>query len=106
MSIVRAVFVVKSSPNYAQPWQMRVQRSAVGSAFVVSTVHRQLITNAHVVSGQNTIHVRRPGDPRKWKASLLCEGKACDLALLTVGMFRTPENFANPLSHLACLCAI
>lgn len=36
------------------------------------------------VSNQTTIHVRRPGNPKKWRAKVLCEGKICDLALLTV----------------------
>lgn len=30
------------------------------------------------------MHVRRPGNPKKWRAHVLCEGKICDLALLTV----------------------
>lgn len=81
----RAVFVKRSNPNYAQPWQTQVQRSAVGSAFVVDVQKRHILTNAHVVAHHITIHVRRPGHPKKWKASLLCEGKSCDLALLTVG---------------------
>jgi hypothetical protein len=79
------VFVKRSNPNYAQPWQTQVQRSAVGSAFVVDVEKRHILTNAHVVAHNITIHVRRPGHAKKWKASLLCEGKSCDLALLTVG---------------------
>ena len=80
-----AVFVKRSNPNYAQPWQTQVQRSSVGSAFVVDVENRHILTNAHVVAHHITIHVRRPGHAKKWKASLLCEGKSCDLALLTVG---------------------
>lgn len=86
-SILRSVvkvFVTRSSPNYAQPWQTKVQRSAVGSAFVVNAEERHLLTNAHVIAHNITIHVRRPGHPKKWKALALCEGRACDLALLTV----------------------
>jgi hypothetical protein len=84
-----AVFVKRSLPNYAQPWQTQQQRSAVGSAFVIDTENRYILTNCHVVAHHITIHVRRPGHPKKWKASQLCEGKACDLALMTVGSFRT-----------------
>eukprot|EP00891_Asterochloris_glomerata_P000822 jgi/Astpho2/822/e_gw1.00016.51.1_t len=80
----RAVFVVRTDFNFAQPWQMRPQRSASGSAFVMDARKRHIMTNAHVVSNQTTIHVRRPGNPKKWRAKVLCEGKICDLALLTV----------------------
>lgn len=44
-----AVFVVKVDPNYAQPWQKCPQRSSSGSAFVLDTERRIIITNAHVV---------------------------------------------------------
>lgn len=36
------------------------------------------------VTNATTIQVRRPGNPRKWRARILCEGRLCDLALLTV----------------------
>lgn len=36
------------------------------------------------ISNSTTVHVRRPGNPKKWRARLLCEGIICDLALLTV----------------------
>lgn len=36
------------------------------------------------VSNQTTVHVRRPGNPKKWRAKVLCEGKVADLALVTV----------------------
>lgn len=38
-----------ADPNYAQPWQMRPQRSSSGSAFIVDTKRRHIMTNAHVV---------------------------------------------------------
>lgn len=44
------VFVVKVDPSYAQPWQKLPQRSSSGSAFVLDTERRLIITNAHVVS--------------------------------------------------------
>lgn len=36
------------------------------------------------ISNATTVHVRRPGNPKKWRARVLCEGIICDLALLTV----------------------
>lgn len=45
------------------------------------------------VSNETTVHVRRPGNPKKWRAKVLCEGKIADLALVTVedGQFWTDE---------------
>ena len=36
------------------------------------------------VSNATTVYVRRPGNPKKWRARVACEGRICDLALLTV----------------------
>ena len=36
------------------------------------------------IMNATTVHVRRPGNPKKWRARVLCEGIICDLALLTV----------------------
>ena len=44
-----AVFVVQTLPNYAQPWQMRPQRSSAGSAFILDIERKEIMTNAHVV---------------------------------------------------------
>ena len=41
--------LIVADPNYAQPWQMRPQRSSSGSAFIVDTKRRHIMTNAHVV---------------------------------------------------------
>lgn len=94
---VLKVFVVQTVPNYAQPWQMRPQRSCTGSAFVIDTQKRHIMTNAHVVSNATTVHVRRPGKSQKWRARVLCEGRICDLALLTVD---APEFWSGNLMSL------
>ena len=44
---------------------------------------RQTVLSCQVTNA-TTIQVRRPGNPRKWRARILCEGRLCDLALLTV----------------------
>jgi len=36
------------------------------------------------IKDATTGHVRRPGNPKKWRARVLCEGIICHLALLTV----------------------
>ncbi|KAG2425827.1 hypothetical protein HXX76_013452 [Chlamydomonas incerta] len=84
LSSVLKVFVSKVDPNYAQPWQMCPQRTSTGSAFVLDTKKRQILTNSHVVANATAVYVRRPGAARKFKAELVCDGKVCDLALLTV----------------------
>lgn len=81
---VLKVFVMRTDPHYAAPWQMRQQRSSTGSAFIINTLEKLILTNSHVTNNATTIHVRRPGNPKKWKARLLCDGKVADLALLTV----------------------
>lgn len=47
--LVPAVFVTKVDPNYAQPWQMCIQRASTGSAFVTDSKRRLILTNSHVV---------------------------------------------------------
>ena len=49
------------------------------------------------VSNATTVHVRKPGNSRKWRAHVLCEGKICDLALLSVS---SSEFWADDLMPL------
>mmetsp|Transcript_7139 Transcript_7139/g.26259 ORF Transcript_7139/g.26259 Transcript_7139/m.26259 type:complete len:550 (+) Transcript_7139:192-1841(+) len=86
MRSVLKVFVVKAEPNFAQPWQVRPQRNSTGSGFVTldHAGDRCIITNAHVVLYASMIHVRRPGNAKKFFASIRCLSQACDLAVLTV----------------------
>jgi len=97
---VLKVFVVKCDPHYAQPWQMRPQRSSSGSAFVICKETRQILTNAHVITNATTVHVRRPGNPKKWRARVLCNGRMCDLALLTVDEPGFWEEDMQPLKFV------
>ena len=54
--------------------------------FKLLTLQKQLqqISECPQVSNETTVHVRRPGNPKKWRAKVLCEGKIADLALVTV----------------------
>mmetsp|Transcript_34326 Transcript_34326/g.86516 ORF Transcript_34326/g.86516 Transcript_34326/m.86516 type:complete len:426 (+) Transcript_34326:161-1438(+) len=97
---VLKVFVMKCDPNYAQPWQMRPQRSSSGSAFVICNKTRRIMTNSHVISNATTVHVRRPGNPKKWKARVACDGRICDLALLTVDDDGFWEDDLQPLQFV------
>lgn len=72
------------------------------------------LPHAVQVSNETTVHVRRPGNPKKWRAKVLCEGKIADLALVTVedDLFWTDElldlQFVDvpelqvTLAHLPC----
>ncbi|EFJ52700.1 trypsin family [Volvox carteri f. nagariensis] len=76
LSSVLKVFVSRVDPNYAQPWQMCPQRTGTGSAFVLDTGKRTILTNSHVVSNATAVYVRRPGAAKKFKAEVVCEGKS------------------------------
>ena len=144
-----AVFVTKVDPSYAQPWQKLPQRSSSGSAFVLDSGRRLLITNAHVVrpgprgllaAGERTclcphhcagshgpsaqaharhgskhlafaavpcpdrpprqvanavtVYVRRPGDPRKTKATVACMARQVRAA---------PQPAAQALRRSSCV---
>ncbi len=88
-SIVK-VFSVYSNPNYYQPWQNYQQSSGTGSGSIVAG--NRILTNAHLVSNQTFLMVRKQGDPKKYIARLLVAGHQCDLALLTVD---DPEFFKD-----------
>lgn len=79
---VLKLFVVSAEPNFAQPWQVRPQRSSTGSAFVLDG--RRIVTNAHVVASAKTVYARRSGVPKKFPCRVLCCGHTVDLALLAV----------------------
>jgi hypothetical protein len=49
------------------------------------------------IMNATTVHVRRPGNPKKWRARVLCQGIICDLALLTVD---EPEFWSEDLMSL------
>jgi S1-C subfamily serine protease len=84
------VYTVSQRPDYYNPWSMSAIASSTGSAAIISG-HR-VLTNAHVVSNQRLIEVRRNGDPRKFVAQLQSISHEADLALLTVA---DPAFFAD-----------
>lgn len=80
-SVVK-VFCTSTSPNYAQPWQMKRQSSSTSSGFVVSG--RRIIGNAHGVTNASSIRVRKHGDAKKYPANIEFISHESDLAILTV----------------------
>jgi S1-C subfamily serine protease len=76
------IYTVFNRPNYHEPWQMTGQQTFHGSGCIISG--NRILTNAHVVSNQTFIRVRRAGEARRYTARVHKVGHECDLALLTV----------------------
>lgn len=80
-SVVK-IFVVSSTPNYYQPWQMQHQKHSSSSGFMIDGNY--ILCNAHGVVHARSVLVRKHGDFRKYNANILKIDHECDLALLQV----------------------
>src|SRR3989338_8802969 len=76
------VFVTTNDVDYYRPWQSKGSQSSTGSGAVISG--NRILTNAHVVSQNTFIQVRKESDPQKYTARVEAIGHDCDLALLKV----------------------
>lgn len=76
------IYTVSSNFNYYNPWQMRSQNSSTGSGSVISG--ERILTNAHVVSDQTFIQVRKSGEAKKYIARVEWVSHDSDLAILKV----------------------
>ncbi|MBI2070783.1 MAG: trypsin-like peptidase domain-containing protein [Elusimicrobia bacterium] len=76
------IFTVIKRPNYYQPWEMGYQYNSGGSGFIVKG--RRILTNAHVVSDQVYIQVKKAGDTKKYTAHVEHVAHDCEVAMLTV----------------------
>ena len=76
------IYTYHSMPDYQAPWSMRGTFPTTASGCVIKG--KRILTNAHVVSDQAFLLVRRYGDPRRYTARVLSVSHAADLALLTV----------------------
>ncbi|MHC1763188.1 MAG: trypsin-like peptidase domain-containing protein [Verrucomicrobiia bacterium] len=84
-------------PVWDAPWRTEPVRRAGGSGFVIQTGRgKRIMTNAHVVSWDREILVRRYQDPRPYVATVEFAGYDCDLALLAV----EDERFFDGLEPL------
>lgn len=68
--------------DYYIPWSTEALRESSGSGCVVDG--NMILTNAHVVSNQTYLQVRKEGDPRKYQAFVVAVSHDADLALITV----------------------
>ena len=60
------IFAACRKPDYYQPWQTGWQYRTGGSGCIIAG--RRILTNAHIVSDQEYLQVRKAGDPRKYSA--------------------------------------
>jgi len=82
LSSVVKVFCTSASPNWYVPWQIQPQVSGTSSGFIIEG--KRIICNAHGITDQVLIRVRKHGDATKYPAKLIATGHDCDLALLSV----------------------
>ena len=80
-SVVK-IFTTLQKPMYLQPWQMQPQESITGSGAIIEG--GRILTNAHVVSDQLYVQVRKAGDPAKYTARVEFVGHDAELAVLRV----------------------
>ncbi|MAS93392.1 MAG: serine protease [Verrucomicrobiales bacterium] len=78
-AIVR-VEVDTKQPNYKVPWNIGGMSSGNGTGFLVGK--NQFLTNAHVVSNNRLIYLKKVSDPKPYKARVVNVAHDCDLALL------------------------
>ncbi len=96
-AIVR-VEVDTKQPNYRVPWNIGGMGNGVGTGFLVG--ENQFVTNAHVVSNNRLIYIKKTNDPRPYKARVLNVAHDCDLALLEIenpAEFKTAFSGVEPL---------
>ena len=81
-SAIVNIYVTSNSADFSQPWRMEGQEEFTGSGVIVTG--NRILTNAHVVSDQTFMQVRRAGQSRKYKARLVAVSHVLELALLEV----------------------
>jgi len=86
-SVVK-IFTTSNRIDYYHPWQTQGSDLSVGSGTIIA--NNLILTNAHVVSDQTFIQVKKNSDSKAYKAQVVAIGHDCDLALLTVS---DPEFF-------------
>jgi S1-C subfamily serine protease len=82
------IYTYHDMPDYQSPWSMRGTFASTASGCVIKG--KRILTNAHVVSDETFIQVRRYGQSRRVPAKVVSVSHAADLALLTVD---DPEFF-------------
>lgn len=78
-AVVR-VEVDTKTPNFRVPWNIGGMGSGVGTGFLVGK--NKFVTNAHVVSNNRLIYIKKVNDPTPYVAKTITVAHDCDLALL------------------------
>ncbi len=76
------IYTVTTKPDYFNPWRMSGPQNTGGSGCIIEG--NRILTNAHVIADHTFIQVRRYGQAKRYKASVLNISHEADLALLTV----------------------
>lgn len=76
------VYTFSNYPDYYNPWAMQGPRASSGSGSIIA--NNLILTNAHVVSNQTFLQVRKYGDTQRYRAKVVAVSHLTDLALLTV----------------------
>lgn len=81
-SSVVQFFTVTKEPDYYEPWKLSFQQNLSGSGVILPG--NRILTNAHVVSDQVFVQVRKSGDDRKYTAKVEFVAHDCEAALVSV----------------------
>src|SRR5665648_663561 len=76
------VYTVSNSPDYYNPWSMRGPQGFSGSGCIIE--NNLILTNAHVVSDQTFLQVRKYGETERHRAEVVAVSHLTDLALIRV----------------------
>ncbi|MCE5186911.1 MAG: trypsin-like peptidase domain-containing protein [Planctomycetaceae bacterium] len=76
------IMSVSQDYDYATPWKKAAMSRGVGSGLVIEG--NRILTNAHNVSNQCYIELKKQNSAKRYPAQVLFTGHDCDLALLTV----------------------
>jgi len=74
--------IVKQGYNYTTPWKQQATTGGTGSGFILAG--NRILTNAHNVSDNRYIIIKKENIAKKYPASVEFIGHDCDLALLKV----------------------
>jgi S1-C subfamily serine protease len=72
----------KQSYNYSTPWKQQSTTGGVGSGFIIA--QNRILTNAHNISDNRFIIVKKENIAKKYPASVEFVGHDCDLAVLKI----------------------
>jgi S1-C subfamily serine protease len=74
--------IVKQSYDYTTPWKQQATTRGTGSGFIIEP--NRILTNAHNVSDNRYIIIKKENIAKKYPASVEFIGHDCDLAVLKV----------------------